>query len=110
MKSPETVIFVAFAVANVCRLLAYLPQISILLKQRDVAAVSSSTWLLFCVSNGITAVYAAQIVADTAMALTFTANTICCGTIVALVQHKRRKSREAIALRTLSEVPAHHRL
>ncbi len=95
MKSPETLIFVAFAVANACRLLAYLPQISILLKQSDVAAVSSATWLLFCVSNGITAVYAAHIVNDIAMALTFTANTICCGTIVMLVQHKRRKSRQA---------------
>ena len=95
MKSPETIIFVAFAIANVCRLLAYLPQISILLKHSDVAAVSSATWLLFCVSNGITAVYAAHIVADTAMALTFAANTICCGTIVTLVQHKRRKLRQA---------------
>ena len=95
MKSPETIIFVAFAVANACRLLAYLPQISILLRQSDVTAVSSATWSLFAVSNGITAVYAAQIVADAAMALTFTANTICCATIVALVQHKRRKMRRA---------------
>ena len=102
MKSPETIIAFAFAVANVCRLLAYLPQISILLKQGDVAAVSSATWVLFCVSNGITAIYAAQIVADTAMALTFAANTICCGTIVALVQHKRRKTRRALSRRELS--------
>lgn len=72
-------------------MLAYIPQISILLKQRDVAAVSSATWMLFCVSKGMTAVYAAQILADTTMALTFTANTICCATIVAPVQHKRRK-------------------
>ena len=56
MKSPETIIFVAFAVANACRLLAYLPQISILLRQSDVTAVSSATWSLFAVSNGITAV------------------------------------------------------
>ncbi len=95
MKSPEIIIFVAFAFANVCRLLAYLPQISMLLKQRDVAAVSSTTWLLFAVSNGVTAVYAARIVADTVMALTFTANTICCATIVALVQYKRKQMRRA---------------
>jgi hypothetical protein len=94
MKSPETIIFVAFGFANVCRLLAYLPQISILLKQSDVAAVSSATWLLFAVSNAVTAVYAAQIVADAAMALTFAANTICCGTIVVLVQYKRRGVRQ----------------
>jgi uncharacterized protein with PQ loop repeat len=94
MKNPETIIFVAFAVANFCRLLAYLPQISILLRQSDAAAVSSMTWLLLCVSNAITAVYAARIVADTAMVLTFTANTICCGTIVALVHYKRRRFRQ----------------
>lgn len=97
MKSQETIIFVAFAVSNFCRLLAYLPQISVLLKQKDVAAVSSATWLLFAVSNGATAVYAAQVVADTAMALTFSANTACCITIVALVQHKRRKLRQAMS-------------
>ncbi len=95
MKSPGTFIFAAFAVTNFCRLLAYLPQISIILKQRDVGAVSSATWALFCVSNGITAVYAAKIVSDTTMTLTFAANTICCGTIVALVHHKRRKIRQA---------------
>ena len=95
MRSPETIIFFAFAVANVCRLLAYLPQISILLRKSDAAAVSSATWSLFAVSNGITAVYSAQIVADTAMALTFMANTICCVTIVALVQYKRRTTRQA---------------
>lgn len=93
MNSTENIIFFAFAVANACRLLAYLPQISILLRQRDAAAVSSATWLLFAVSNGITAIYAARIVADMAMTLTFASNTICCATIVALVQHKRRKLR-----------------
>lgn len=102
MKNPETLIFAAFAIANACRLLAYVPQISVLLRQSDVAAVSSTTWLLFCVSNGITAVYAAHIVADTAMALTFTANTICCGTIVTIVQHKRRKICQATLRRELS--------
>ena len=69
-------------VANVCRLLAYLPQISVLLKQSDVAAVSSATWLLFCRVERHHGRICGQIVADTAMALTFTANTICCGTIV----------------------------
>ncbi|AWM01501.1 hypothetical protein [Bradyrhizobium amphicarpaeae] len=95
MNCPENIIFIAFAVANACRLLAYLPQISVLLRQKDAAAVSSATWLLFTVSNGITAVYAVRIVADTAMALTFASNTICCATIVALVQYKRRKIRRA---------------
>ncbi|MGL9623088.1 hypothetical protein QRQ56_34465 [Bradyrhizobium sp. U531] len=93
MKSPEMIIFVAFAVANVCRLLAYIPQISILLRQNDPAAVSSATWLLFAVSNGVTAVYAAWIVGDAVMATTFIANTICCVMIVALVYYKRQQMR-----------------
>jgi hypothetical protein len=50
---------------------------------------------LFAVSNGVTAFYAAQVVADTAMPLTFTANTACCIAIVALVHYKRRKLRRA---------------
>lgn len=95
MKSPETIIFAAFTIANVCRLLAYLPQISILVRQSNATAVSSATWSLFTVSNAITAIYAVQIIADTAMAVTFTANTICCATIVALVHCKRRKVRRS---------------
>ena len=75
MTTAETIIFVAFSVANACRLLAYLPQISVILKERDTAAVSSATWLLFFLSNAITAIYAARVVADTTMALTFMANT-----------------------------------
>ena len=95
MTTAETIIFVAFSVANACRLLAYLPQISVILKESDAAAVSSATWLLFFLSNAITAIYAARVVADTNMALTFMANTICCGAIVALLHYKRRKFRQA---------------
>jgi uncharacterized protein with PQ loop repeat len=93
MTSTETIIFVAFSVANACRLLAYLPQISVILRKNDTTAVSSATWLLFFVSNAVTAVYAAKVAADLAMTLTFTANTICSGTIVALVHYRRTKFR-----------------
>ena len=60
MTTPETIIFVAFSIANACRLLAYLPQISVIFKESDAAAVSSATWLLFFLSNAITAIYAAR--------------------------------------------------
>ena len=93
MPTAESLIFVAFSVVNACRLLAYLPQISVIIKNRDAAGVSSATWLLFFLSNGMTCIYAARIVADMSMALTFLANTICCGTIVMLVHYKRRKCR-----------------
>jgi uncharacterized protein with PQ loop repeat len=92
MDSLENIIFAAFAVANACRLLAYFPQISLLIKQRDTASVSSATWLLFSMTNGITALYAIRIVGDVAMALAFASNTICCATIVAIVQYRRWKS------------------
>ena len=97
MTTAELLIFVAFSVVNACRLLAYLPQISVIIKNSDAAVVSSATWLLFFLSNGITCVYAARVVSDMSMALTFLANTICCGTIVVLVHYKRRKFRRTTA-------------
>jgi uncharacterized protein with PQ loop repeat len=90
----ETIIIVAFSVTNICRLFAYLPQIALLVRERDTAAVSSSTWLLFFLSNGMTAIYAASVVVDLTMALVFLANTCCCGAIVALVHLKRRKPQQ----------------
>lgn len=91
MATAETVIVVAFSIANACRLLAYVPQIVVLLRERDTSAVSRATWLLFLVSNGMTAIYAAWVAADMTMALVFLANTFCCAAIVALVHQKRRK-------------------
>jgi uncharacterized protein with PQ loop repeat len=107
MMRAETIIIVAFSVANIFRLFAYLPQIALLLRQNDTSAVSSTTWFLFFVSNGMTALYAASVAADATMSLIFLANTICCATILALVYRKRRKPREfpeyAAARRAKSE-------
>jgi len=89
----ETLIIVAFSVTNIFRLFAYLPQITLLLGEKDTSAVSSATWSLFSVSNGVTAIYAACVAADMTMSLVFFANTVCCATIVVLVHRKRRKSR-----------------
>ena len=94
MTSAETIIIVAFSVTNVFRLFAYLPQIMLLLSEKDTSGVSSATWSLFLVANGMTAVYAASIAADTPMSLIFLANTLGCAAIVALVFRKRRKIRE----------------
>lgn len=93
MMHGETIIITAFAVTNVFRLFAYLPQITLLLREKDTSAVSSATWSLFSVSNGVTAIYAASVAADVAMSLIFFANTICCAAIVVLVHRKRWKSR-----------------
>jgi uncharacterized protein with PQ loop repeat len=89
----ETIIIVSFSVTNIFRLFAYLPQIALLLSNKDTASVSSATWSLFFVSNGMTAIYAASVAADATMSLVFSANTVCCAIIVALVHWKRRRSR-----------------
>jgi uncharacterized protein with PQ loop repeat len=94
MMHAETIIIVAFSVTNFFRLFAYLPQIALLLSERDTSAVSVATWLLFLVSNGMTALYAVIVAADMTMSLVFLANTICCATIVGLVHWKRRKRRQ----------------
>lgn len=90
----ETIIIITFSVTNIFRLFAYLPQIALLLSNKDTSSVSSATWSLFFVSNGMTAIYAASVAADTTMSLFFLANTVCCATIVALVHWKRRRLRQ----------------
>ena len=100
MTTAKSIIFVAFSVVNACRLLAYLPQISVIIKNRDATAVSSATWLLFFLSNGVTwDLNAARVTADMRCAVTFLANTICCGTIVMLVLQAEEVSSSHIAFR-----------
>lgn len=94
MMRGETTIIVAFAIVNTFRVLAYLPQIALLLRSNDTSTVSSATWFLFLVSNAVTAIYAASVAADIVLSLVFLANTVCCATIVALVYRKRWKSRK----------------
>lgn len=92
MITAESIIIIAFSATNACRLLAYLPQIAVILRQGDLSGISTATWLLFSVSNGVTAIYAAFVAADATMTLVFVANTFCCAVIVALVCWKRRRS------------------
>ena len=63
MTITESLIVYAFSATNFCRLLAYLPQILLLLRDRGPAtATSGLSWGLFLVSNGATALYAAVVV------------------------------------------------
>lgn len=94
MSDSQTIILIAFSIANSFRLFAYVPQITVLLRQRDTAAVSSTTWIMFFVSNATTAIYAAAVVADGTMAAVFLANTVCCGVIVLPVYWKRKRAIE----------------
>jgi uncharacterized protein with PQ loop repeat len=58
MMHAETIVIVAFSITNIFRLFAYLPQIALILSDKDTSAVSVTTWLLFFASNGVTVLYA----------------------------------------------------
>lgn len=93
MTTAESIVVIAFSATNACRLLAYLPQIAVILRRADVSGISTASWLLFLVSNAVTAIYTSVIMVDTTMTLVFTANALCCAAIVALVCWKRRRIR-----------------
>lgn len=91
MATAENALLLAFLLTNIARVLAYVPQIIAI--ARDVGrakAVSCSTWSLFFVSNLTSALYAATVSADLAMASAFVVNTACCAIIIGLLCWKRR--------------------
>lgn len=92
MVSTENLIVLAFLVTNAGRVLAYLPQIAAIARDRNrAAAVSCATWTLFLVSNLASALYAGLISMDIAMMVPFAANTVCCAMIVGLLCWKRSR-------------------
>ncbi|HEY8567184.1 MAG TPA: hypothetical protein VIL65_16925 [Beijerinckiaceae bacterium] len=79
-----------FTACNTLRVLAYLPQILRILRDREGAtAISYTTWGLFTVSNLSTVAYALATVQDMAMALVFGFNTLSCLAILGLTAWKR---------------------
>lgn len=94
MSIAQDIITLAFSVTNACRIAAYMPQIiRLTLDRSGSSGVSCATWSLFFISNAATAVYAAIVLGDAWMATIFTANTVGCLTIVALVLRSRRAQR-----------------
>lgn len=88
--SPTEAAVLVFAATNAARILAYLPQILALWRDRTgAAAVSCLTWALFTVSNGSTAQYALVVLDDRRMAALFAANTLCCAVIFGLAVANR---------------------
>jgi uncharacterized protein with PQ loop repeat len=88
----QEVILIVFTVTNSVRVLAYLPQITKIVKDDSGAvAVSNATWLLFGVSHLSTVAYAAVVLNDSYMSVLFGANLLCCLTIIALTIYKRRR-------------------
>lgn len=87
----------AFAVSNAVRVLAYLPQIVRIARDRDNArAVSCATWGLFAISHLATVAYALTVAADLTMAAIFTLNMLACIAILGLTILKRCKTREKL--------------
>jgi len=88
--SPAEIALALFTFFNVARLLAYLPQIVRIGRDRGGAeAVSCSSWGLFGASNLSTVAYALLVVEDWGMAAVFAVNAVCCFAICVLTVWKR---------------------
>ncbi|MFN3688406.1 hypothetical protein [Salinarimonas sp.] len=88
----------AFGACNAVRILAYVPQIACILRDRgDAAAVSCLSWALFAVSHLTTMIYAVAVLGDHLMALMFAGNSLACAAIVGLTAAKRRRHRALLA-------------
>jgi hypothetical protein len=80
----------AFAVLNGARVLAYIPQIICVGRDRHGAgAVSLMTWGMFTLANLATVSYALTVSHDHFVACVFTLNVIGCLAIFALTARKR---------------------
>jgi hypothetical protein len=80
----------AFTVLNGARLLAYLPQIICVHRDRSGASsVSMMTWVMFFSANMATVFYALAVIGDRIMATVFAANAAACVAIFVLILRKR---------------------
>jgi uncharacterized protein with PQ loop repeat len=80
----------AFALLNVGRVLAYMPQIICIYRCRNgAAAVSLMTWLMFTAANAATVAYALTVSSDLVVAGVFALNALFCFIITALVVFRR---------------------
>jgi hypothetical protein len=81
MSSAELSLLV-FAACNTLRVIAYLPQIAMLIRRPESAAsFSHASWLLFSAANASTAAYAWLVLADSLVA-TFSALSTLCGALL----------------------------
>jgi hypothetical protein len=80
----------AFTVLNGARIVAYLPQIVCVHRDRTGASsVSMMTWGMFFSANMATVFYALAVIGDRVMAGVFAANAVACVAIFALILRKR---------------------
>jgi uncharacterized protein with PQ loop repeat len=80
----------AFALLNGGRVIAYMPQMICVYRDRHgAAAVSLSTWIFFTAANAATASYALTVASDLVVAGVFALNALCCLIITALIVVRR---------------------
>ena len=92
----------AFALLNGGRIIAYMPQIMCVYRDRNGAeAVSLLTWAMFTAANLATVSYSITVSSDLVVALVFALNAACCCAITCLVACRRvagRKRELAVAI------------
>jgi hypothetical protein len=80
----------AFAVLNGGRIVAYMPQIMCVYRDRNGAeAVSLMTWAMFTAANLATVSYSLTVSSDVVVASVFALNAACCFAITCLVACRR---------------------
>src|SRR5262245_9047578 len=103
MTAPE-VALVLFTAMNTLRVLAYVPQILRVARDRDRAeAISCATWVMFALSHLSTVAYAILAVGDLRMAAIFAANVLACLLILGITAYKRSCAQR---LKGVQRVPA----
>jgi hypothetical protein len=81
-----------FSIFNVLRIGSYLPQIIRVAADNEGAkAISYLTWCIWIGANATTAAYAVVNIADVALFLISTLNTLGCVSVVGLTAVKRRR-------------------
>jgi len=98
----EQISLTLFTLFNMIRIVGYLPQLVLSLRDTSGGASTSIvTWAMFCAANASAAAYAHINAGDALMATLFGANALCCFAIAAVTFGKRRlfgaNARPAIA-------------
>ena len=93
-----------YVVCNASRLLAYVPQIDALVRQRRVEGVSVASWLIFAVAHASTAAYAYAMRSDTMLVWYGIANLVASLSIAWLAAQGQRRARVAEGASGASDV------
>jgi hypothetical protein len=87
----EQITLILFTIFNMIRIIGYLPQIVLSLRDTSGGASTSiATWMMFFSANISAAAYAMVNAKDPLMALLFGGNALCCLAIALLTYWKRR--------------------